>query len=101
MTGIQFHQGAARALREAARYYELQVTGLGVAFIAEVERTVALILENPAIGATTWQHYRRMLVRRFPFTVIHRPRQDTLFVVAVAHHHRQPNYWEARAQARG
>lgn len=100
MTGIRFHQGAAQALREAARYYELQVTGLGVAFIAEVERTVAPILENLAIGATTWQHYRRMLVRRFPFTVIHRPRQDTLFVVAVAHHHRQPNYWEARAQAR-
>jgi hypothetical protein len=53
VTGIQFHQGAAQALREAARYYELQVTGLGVAFIAEVERTVAPILENPAIGATT------------------------------------------------
>jgi plasmid stabilization system protein ParE len=97
VTGIQFHQGAAQELRAAARYYELQVVGLGVAFIAEVERTVALMLENPAIGATTWQHYRRMVVRRFPFTVIYRPREDTLFVVAVAHHHRQPNYWKGRA----
>jgi len=70
VTGIQFHQGAAQELRESARYYELQVVGLGGAFIAEVERTVALMLENPAIGATTWQHYRRMVVRRFPFTVI-------------------------------
>jgi hypothetical protein len=93
---IRFHQGAAQELREAARYDELQVAGLGLAFIADVERTTTRILENPAIGATTWQHYRRMLVRRFPFTVIYRPRKDMLYVVAVAHHHRRPNYWQTR-----
>ena len=79
MTDIQFHQGAALELRETARYYDLQVTGLGRAFITEVERTTGLILENPAIGAPTWQHYRRMIVRRFPFTMIYRPREETLY----------------------
>lgn len=54
MTEIQFHHGAAQELREAVRYYERQVAGLGNAFIAEVERTTALILDNPGIGAVTW-----------------------------------------------
>lgn len=47
MTEIQFHHGAAQELREAVRYYERQVAGLGNAFIAEVERTTALILDQP------------------------------------------------------
>ncbi len=96
MTEIQFHHGAAQELREAVRYYERQVAGLGNAFIAEVERTTALILDNPSIGAVTWQHYRQMLVRRFPFTVVYGTREGMLYVIAVAHQHRRPHYWKAR-----
>lgn len=88
---------ARRELREAAQYYERQVAGLGFAFAAEVERTVAITRENPNIGSPVWRHSRRAIVRRFPYSVFYRSLVNKLFIVAVAHHHRRPNYWRIRA----
>lgn len=96
MIELRFHPGAAQELREAARYYERQVGGLGAAFITEIERTTAMILENPGLGAAVWLHYRRVVVGRLPFTVVYRVRDDVRHVLAVAHHHRRPNYWRTR-----
>jgi len=40
---------------------------------------------------------RRYLVRRFPFAVIYFNAPDKgIYVVAVAHHSRQPGYWGSR-----
>ena len=36
-----FHDLAKVELNEAARYYESESVGLGVAFVSEVERTVS------------------------------------------------------------
>jgi plasmid stabilization system protein ParE len=88
---LRFHPGAAQELREAARYYERQVGGLGAAFITEMERTTAMILENPGLGAAVWLHYRRVVVERFPFTVVYRIRDDVLHVLSVAHADLKPD----------
>ncbi len=96
MIEIKFHADARQELRQAARSYERQVEGLGFAFTDEVERTVELIQESPGIGSAVWQHYRRVFVRRFPYPVVYREFENKLFVVAVAHHRRRPNYLRVR-----
>ena len=96
MIEIEFHADARQELRQAAQYYERQVAGLGFAFTDEVERTVELIQESPGIGSPVWQYYRRVFVRRFPYSVVYREFENKLFVVAVAHHRRRPNYWRVR-----
>jgi hypothetical protein len=36
---------------------------------------------------------RRFMLRRFPFSVVYRPHEDFVEVVAVAHAKRRPGYW--------
>lgn len=39
---------------------------------------------------------RRSLVRRFPFGVLYAFENEDIFVLAVMHLHREPNYWKNR-----
>ena len=43
-----YHPGAERELIEAARYYEGRVATLGVQFLNEADRAIAIIHETPA-----------------------------------------------------
>src|SRR3990172_3114838 len=45
-----FHDLAKVELNEAAQYYEAENSGLGAAFLAEVERSVAAVVEHPDAG---------------------------------------------------
>jgi hypothetical protein len=36
---------------------------------------------------------RRVLLRRFPFSVVYAADSDVALVIAVAHHSRRPGYW--------
>jgi hypothetical protein len=38
-----------------------------------------------------------VLVHRFPFAILYRVERVALYVIAVAHLHRRPNYWRGRA----
>lgn len=50
MSGYTFHPLAESELRDAARYYEECRKGLGRSFLAEVRRSIQLVLTNPQIG---------------------------------------------------
>lgn len=91
------HPEAQEDLREAAEFYREQAgNALSQAFLAEFERSVRLILQYPGVGAI-WRHERRRLVaRRFPFSVIYTVVGDQVRILAVAHHSRHPGYWRRR-----
>jgi len=83
-------------LLSALRFYEGQATGLGLAFLSEVERCIELIVQHPQVGPTLGGDTRRQLVRRFPFGVLYRIGKDEITVVAVMHLRRKPDYWRDR-----
>jgi len=39
---------------------------------------------------------RRCLVNRFPFGVLYSVEPTSIFVIAVMHHRRRPDYWKNR-----
>ena len=80
----------------AAFYMEKANVELGLAFVAEFERTTNLVLENPMLGAIFRGDRRRYLLRRFPYSIIYQVTAEELRVVAVAHHRRRPGYWANR-----
>ena len=91
--------GARAEVREARRWYEQQVPGLGRAFIAELEATLAFALVHPrmypaldAEGAV-----RRALLHRFPYGIIYEmlPSGD-LLVLACLHVRRDEVDWQGR-----
>lgn len=96
MTGIVFHPQALAEFRAAARFYESRRSGLGAAFLSEIEHTTRMIDARPLIGAPFEGALRRAIVRRFPYTIIYRPARGRIEIIAVAHQHRHPAYWRER-----
>ncbi|MBL4744607.1 MAG: hypothetical protein JKX87_08275 [Cycloclasticus sp.] len=49
----------------------------------------------------TWPKFqiglRRFLLSKFPFSVIYQTNQQVIYVLAVMHNSRKPNYWNERA----
>jgi len=91
------HPETQEDLREAAEFYREQAgTALSQSFLVEFEHCVGLLLQYPRLGAI-WRHGKRRLVtRRFPFSVIYTVVGDQVRILAVAHHSRRPSYWRGR-----
>ena len=93
---ILFATGALEEAQEAKAYYESEVDGLGKAFIAVIHSSIQEIKSYPCRSRLFHANYRRFLIERFPFGIIYRIEEDTIFVVAIAHLKRRPFYWKER-----
>lgn len=91
-----FHPVASEEIVETAAYYEGEVPGLGESFIAEVERVVEVLCDQPNIGQRVGEELRRIVLARFPYSLIYSVESELVWVVAVAHHRRRPGYWQQR-----
>jgi toxin ParE1/3/4 len=96
---IAFDVAARDELREAIEYYEEQAPGLGVDFRAEVETLLVVTAEKPEIGSPFEAGTRRILLRRFPYSLIYLAEDERLIVVALMHQRRRPGYWRERISA--
>jgi plasmid stabilization system protein ParE len=91
-----FHSAAAEEIVETTAYYEGEVPGLGDRFIAEVERIVEVLCDQPRIGQSVGEELRRIILARFPYSLIYSIESERIWVIAVAHHRRRPGYWQDR-----
>lgn len=98
MKPLSFSQSASLELTEAVRWYEQRRTGWGARLFDAVSHAVDLIERHPDIGSprTGHQNVRQLTVRGFPLHVVYRARADDVYVVAVAHAKRRPDYWTQR-----
>ena len=62
---VRFLSEADAEFRESARYYEDKAQGLGMTFIAEVHRAVAVLAWQPSIGSSVDDELRKFVLRRF------------------------------------
>ena len=78
-------------------FYESRAKGLGLGLQAKVEEAVAVIRLNPESwpprGLTG---FRKYFVNRFPFTVFYMDLPDCIWIAAIAHGSRRPDYWIRR-----
>ena len=82
---------------DAARaYYENEVEGLGKAFVYAVHDSIEEIKNYPTSSRIIRGSYRRFLTPRFPFGIVYQISEHTIYVVAVAHLRKRPNYWKNR-----
>ena len=70
--------------------------GLGDRFIAEIERIVEVLCDQPHIGQSVGEELRRIILARFPYSLIYSIESERIWVIAVAHHRRRPGYWQER-----
>lgn len=96
MITVEFLPAAREELLAVAERYDAETPGLGEAFLTEVERAVERITAFPAHGSLYLADTRRVLLRRFPFSVVYVADANVALVIAVAHHSRRPGYWRKR-----
>jgi plasmid stabilization system protein ParE len=77
-------------------FYEAASVGLGEDFLDDIQHAIDTAREHPELGVEVAPGLRRILVRRFPFTVIYAAEPERVLVVAIAHQRRRPQYWKGR-----
>lgn len=81
----------------ARDWYEAQRSGLGEEFVTALDRTVSLISRLPDSFPFVHRDIRRVLLRRFPYALYYRQRDDgTLEVIACLHTRRNPHIIRSR-----
>ena len=93
---LVFSTLAQQELEEAKRYYNRQQAGLGVVFLREARTAARHILQRPLGWAVEIEPVRRFIFDRFPYKMLYIIRDELIIVVAVAHQHRNPDYWVDR-----
>ena len=96
ITSVSIHEVADIELKEAARYYESKVDGLGFAFLDEVERVANLIRDNPESAPRIYKVVRRKILRGFPYSIMYSIVDDSIRILAIANQKRRPFYWRDR-----
>lgn len=93
---IRFLSLANREVDDAVRWYEGREEDLSREFLDELDRVVRLVKLYPEAGMQIEMEIRRFLFPRFPYSLIYGIDEKTIIVIAVAHQHREPNYWADR-----
>jgi len=91
-----FHPEGDAEATEAARYYESQCSGPGLAFLVALDGAVEQIVASPRAFALVGSEIRRKPVRRFPYSQFYTIGGTMVRIVAVAHDKRRPDYWHGR-----
>jgi mRNA-degrading endonuclease RelE of RelBE toxin-antitoxin system len=92
---IKFHPWQPLNLMNLPNFMKLKELVWG-GDIDAVEKNLALIRTNPFIGKIDKEGNRRFRVKNFPYLLIYKIKQQTIFVLAVAHTSRKPGYWKNR-----
>jgi plasmid stabilization system protein ParE len=93
---VEFMVEAEQELADAVFWYESKQPGLGRRFRKEVETVVHSMAQNPLLNRERDGGYRRVNCPVFPYYLSYFIRLDKIIVVAVAHEHRKPGYWNHR-----
>lgn len=93
---IFFHPAAEDEMNEAAAFYDSRMEGLGMSFLREVERATQKIVDHPELYPRVSRRVRRMMLRRFPYSVLYSVVGGVIYVLALASQKRRPFYWRTR-----
>ncbi|HHD79067.1 MAG TPA: type II toxin-antitoxin system RelE/ParE family toxin [Epsilonproteobacteria bacterium] len=98
MKQIHFHPNVENDINGSFSWYEKELKGLGLQFISELEQGFDAISYAPSTWVTFEHGFRRYILTRFPFSVVYKEEESAVYVVAVMHNSRNPEYWKDRIQ---
>ncbi|MEI7732797.1 MAG: type II toxin-antitoxin system RelE/ParE family toxin [Verrucomicrobiota bacterium] len=93
---IELVEAAEAELTEAIAYYEDIEFGLGLRLKDEIRKAIAWIQSHPELPSLRAKGYRRINLNVFPYYVAYIIWKDTVWIVAIAHSYRLPEYWIKR-----
>ncbi len=93
---IQYHPAAAEEVVRANNWYENIDPNVAQKFKRELDRAERLVSRSPAAWASYFHGTSGFRFRGFPFVMAYILREESIFVIALAHSRRRPGYWKKR-----
>lgn len=94
---VRFHPAAEAEHLEQIAFYESRERGLGARYLDRFNVVLSQVCAAPAsMPIVRPPDIRRARVRPFPLTIMFRERNGEVQIIAVAHHRREPHYWQVR-----
>ncbi|MGH2644641.1 MAG: type II toxin-antitoxin system RelE/ParE family toxin, partial [Chitinophagaceae bacterium] len=94
MIKVIFRPEAESEVLEAQIWYEQCAPGLGLEFARAVDAAIASLMRNPFAYTQIEGEFRRIILRRFPYSIIYYlPDPAELVIVSCFHHRREPGSW--------
>ncbi|MBN2825735.1 MAG: type II toxin-antitoxin system RelE/ParE family toxin [Campylobacterales bacterium] len=96
MKALIFHPDISDDIMPSYQWYQEQTDGLGDSFISELEKAYEAIVYMPQTWSPFKYGFKRYILTRFPFSVIYKEEEESILIIAIMHHSRNPNYWLER-----
>ena len=96
---VIFSKYARQELDDATQHYEIEYQGLGKRFRDEVRKAAKRISEYPEAWSVERGEVRKCILHKFPYKLLYSIESNHVFIIAVAHQHRRPDYWVERNEA--
>lgn len=93
---VAYHPAAENEFLEAVRWGEDERPGRGLKLDALVQLAEQRIQKHAALGSQHIRGTRRLVLVRYPYSLIYLVQADRCYIVAFAHAKRRPGYWEER-----
>jgi plasmid stabilization system protein ParE len=93
---LEIHPAVVEEMKRALHWYFQRSESAALNLRAELERALKLVTEFPQRWPSGERGTRKFVLRRFPFAVFYRERENTIEVIAFAHGYRRPGYWQER-----
>ncbi len=92
--------GAERELFYGAEWYRARSVSAAQNFQIEIESKIKLILEAPERWPIFEAGSRRIVLNKFPYSIVYRIAGGVIHVLAVMHNRRKPGYWIERTKSK-
>ena len=83
---------------DAKEYYEIERSGLGKIFEKEIRQGIEKIKKFPEAWSVERPEIRRFILHKFPYKILYSIQKDEILILAFAHSHRKPDYWDERVK---
>jgi toxin ParE2 len=93
---IRFLTVADHEVADAVAWYDQQGNDVSRGFLDDLDRAVRLAKTYPLLATQLEPKIHRLLLVRYPYSLIYGIDNDTLVIIAVAHQQREPSYWANR-----
>lgn len=94
MKPLRFHLKASKEAEDAYAYYENKSSDLASRFTATIDQALLAIQRLPTLHPPYRSSgLRKLIIRQFPYTIYFLEMETRIWIVALAHQSRRPDYW--------
>jgi plasmid stabilization system protein ParE len=96
LKSVEIQPRAEAEAADAAAWYDAEHPGLGLQYLLELDAAIERAAEDPLAYERVFLEARRVLLRRFPYSVYFIYVAGVVRVLAILHHRRHPSLWISR-----